>query len=103
VPASPWLSDSAPAAPRAWAAVDSLTGNLRLHVAPATAHRVWLWTVRTRTDGKWTTAILPSEERTFTLSRAGARAPDMVVVNEIDRYGNASKDVAVQPGELAAR
>lgn len=103
VPASPWLSDSLPAKPHVSVAVDSATGNLQLHLAPATAHSVWLWAVRARTGGKWTTTILPTEERTFTLSDAGARAPDMVVVNEVDRYGNASEDVTIQPGELAMR
>jgi uncharacterized lipoprotein YddW (UPF0748 family) len=103
VPASPWLSDSAPAKPRAWVVVDSITGNTQLRVAPATAHRVWLWAVRARTGGKWTTTILPSEQHAFTLSRAGTPVPDVVVVNEVNRYGNTSEDVVVQPGELAMR
>ncbi len=103
IPASPWLGDSVPAKPRAWVVVDSITGNTQLHVAPATAHPVWLWAVRARVGGRWTTAILPSEQRLFTLSRAGAPVPDVVVVNEVDRYGNTSEDVVVQPGELAAR
>jgi uncharacterized lipoprotein YddW (UPF0748 family) len=103
IPASPWLSDSAPAKPRAWVVVDSITGNTQLRVAPATAHRVWLWAVRARVGDRWTTTILPSEQRLFTLSRAGAPVPDVVVVNEVDRYGNTSEDVVVQPGELAMR
>lgn len=103
VPASPWLSDSAPAKPRASVVVDSITGNTQLRIAPATAHRVWLWAVRARVGDKWTTTILPSEQRLFTLSRVGAPVPDVVVVNEVDRYGNTSEDVVVQPGELAAR
>ncbi len=103
VPASPWLSDSIPPQPHASVAVDSITSNLQLHIAPATAHQVWLWAVRARVGGKWITTILPSEERVFTLSRAGAAAPDIVVVNEVDRYGNASEDVVVQTGELAMR
>lgn len=97
VPASTWLSDSAPPEPRAFVAVDSITGNLQLHLAPTTVHRVWLWAVRARTEGKWTTKILPSEQRILTLSRAGSPTPDMVVVNEVNRYGNASVDVTILP------
>jgi hypothetical protein len=103
VPASPWLGDSAPAKPRAWTAVDSITGNTRLRFAPATAHRVWLWAVRARVAGRWTTTILPSEQRVFTLSRAGTPVPDVVIVNEVDRYGIASEDVVVQPGQVVSR
>jgi hypothetical protein len=103
VPASPWLGDSAPAKPRAWVVVDSVTGNTQLRVAPATAHRVWLWAVRTRTGGKWATTILPSEQRVLTVGRAGSPVPEVIVVNEVDRYGNTSEDVVVQPGDLAMR
>ncbi len=103
VPASPWLGDHTPPKPRAWTAVDSVTGNTRLRFAPATAHRVWLWAVRARVGGRWSTSILPSEQRVLTLSRAGEPVPDMVVLNEVDRYGNTSEDVVVLPAEVVSR
>jgi len=103
VPASPWLGDTPPAKPRALVTVDSVTGNTQLRMAPATAHCVWLWAVRARTGGRWTTTILPSEQRIFTLGRAGGPVPDVVVVNEVDRLGNTSEDVVVQPGGIAMR
>ncbi|HEY9517360.1 MAG TPA: family 10 glycosylhydrolase [Gemmatimonadaceae bacterium] len=103
VPASPWLSDSVPPEPRASVSVDSTTGNLQLRFAPTTVHRVWLWAVRARTGGKWVTTILPSEQRILTLSRAGETAPDLVVINEVDRYGNTSEDVTIVPATLVMR
>ncbi|HEU4643341.1 MAG TPA: family 10 glycosylhydrolase [Gemmatimonadaceae bacterium] len=98
VPASPWLSKRVPPTPKAVARVDTVTGNVVLHLAPGGKHHVWLWAVQARTAGVWTTAILPGEQRTHTIARgAGSVVPDEVVVYEVNRYGNQSAGRIVRP------
>lgn len=106
VPASPWLSRSRPPAPRAVARADTVTGNLVLHIAPATEHEPWLWVVQARNAGEWTTAILPGVQRAYTLRRAPSlTGPDVVAVSEVNRYGNQSPDTVLHlpPASTAAR
>jgi uncharacterized lipoprotein YddW (UPF0748 family) len=98
VPASPWLSRRAPPKPEASARIDTITGNLVLRVAPSTKHHVWLWVVQERYGDQWQTAILPGEQRVYTLVRApSAVMPDAVVVSEVNRYGNQSATTLVRP------
>jgi uncharacterized lipoprotein YddW (UPF0748 family) len=91
VPASPWLGASAPLAPSAEARVDTLAGRTIVSLRPAGKDSPWLWVVRARVAGEWLTAIVPGAERSYAIVPAEAGiAPDMVVVNAVDRVGNAS-------------
>jgi uncharacterized lipoprotein YddW (UPF0748 family) len=91
VPASPWLDRTPPAAPTVAMRADSTWGGMRLALTPASGAAPWLWVVRARYGDEWRTEIVPGAERSFHLAPLGIRAtPDAVVVNAVDRVGNAS-------------
>jgi uncharacterized lipoprotein YddW (UPF0748 family) len=96
VPASPWLDKRAPAAPRATAQVDTLSGRTTITVAPAGAGPVRLWVVRARFGEVWTTSIVPGtvREHSFAASDASDR-PDLVVVTAIGRTGVESDETRI--------
>ena len=84
MPASPWLKERAPSAPRATAHVDTLSGRTTVTIAPVGETPVRLWVVRSRFGATWTTNIVPGtvREHSFAASDASAR-PDLVVVTAI--------------------
>ena len=91
VPATPWLDRTPPAAPKVTIRRDSAGGGSSLTLAPAGKEPPWLWTVRARFGDEWRTEILPGATRSWQLAPLGIRdRPDVVVVNAIDRVGNAS-------------
>lgn len=90
-PASPWLDAAPPAAP----AVSVVTG--------ATAHTVtltsgssdtWLYLVRWRANTTWRQRLVPVTLRTVDVPSSGV---DGIVVNAVDRAGNASADAVWRP------
>jgi uncharacterized lipoprotein YddW (UPF0748 family) len=89
VPPSPWLSRRAPAKPRASVLTDSPTGDVVLELRPPSKGGVpaWLWVVRARTAGRWTTAILPASQLRHTLAPAASEPPDLVLVSAVSRTG----------------
>jgi uncharacterized lipoprotein YddW (UPF0748 family) len=98
VPASPWLKESAPSAPRATANVDTLSGRTTVTIAPVGKTPVRLWVVRSRFGATWTTSVVPGtvREHSFAASDASAR-PDVVVVTAIGRTGLESPETRLQP------
>ncbi|MEJ7811047.1 MAG: family 10 glycosylhydrolase [Gemmatimonadaceae bacterium] len=95
VPASRWLDSVPPAKPTIAVRRDTIAGGTRVTLRPAPADsakgRVWLWVIRARTDGAWSTAIIPGTQRTHALTLADALpAPDLVAISAVDRVGNES-------------
>lgn len=103
VPASPWLDRVPPARPRARLHADSATGGAVVDFAPTGREKVWLWVVRSRTDGAWTTVILPGTERRHRFTAdATAAGPDLVVVSAVDRVGNESTPATLRAPRVEA-
>ncbi len=92
VPASPWLGNAIPAKPAA-----SVTGNpeslkLTWRAGSGTNSIRW-WAVQTKSYGDWQLEILPSTVLTKNLGVA----PEAIAITAIDRCGNASSPVLLQP------
>jgi len=99
VPASPWLSRRAPGKPQALVHADSLTSDLVLDLRPAEAKEsvpAWLWVVRARMAGAWTTVILPGAQRRHVLAAPATDEPDLVVISAVSRTGNEGPTVTVR-------
>jgi uncharacterized lipoprotein YddW (UPF0748 family) len=88
-PATTWLDASPPPAPGV--SVVESQGELDLVITGSDAH--W-WLVRWRVRGSWSQRLLPHTQRTLALAASGV---DAVVVNAIDRVGNASVDARWRP------
>lgn len=88
-PATTWLDASPPPAP-SLTVVES-QGDLQVVVTGSDAQ--W-WLVRWRTRGSWSQRLQPASQRTFVADASGV---DAVVVNAIDRVGNASADATWRP------
>ncbi len=93
VPASPWLSRDVPPPPVIAVRSDSASGFWVLDVKPGSVEAIGarataLWVVQMRTDGGWSTRIVPAAERLYVLGpRSGAKPLD-VRVAAVDRVGN---------------
>src|SRR5262249_55598538 len=80
VPASPWLGDKPPAAPRVeW---QEQSGKAALRIKPA-GEGVRLVVVRSQAGGKWSTRIQPATQETIAV--AFETRPDKVWVSAVDR------------------
>lgn len=98
VPASPWLDKRAPAAPRATAQVDTLSGRTTITIAPVGNTPVRLWVVRSRFGDTWTTSIVPGSVREHSFAAADASArPNLIVVTAIGRTGMESQETRIRP------
>ena len=96
VPASPWLDRRAPGRPTVRLDAQIPSGRaFRLYLTPAAGERPWLWALQIRTDGQWTTEIVPGWERTVVVGAPNSQLPDRVVITAIDRAGNESTPVVV--------
>ncbi|MGQ0539877.1 MAG: glycoside hydrolase family 10 protein [Gemmatimonadaceae bacterium] len=96
VPASPWLADSVPPAPRALARRSQGTWEVRLTPAPNSS--VWLWTVRWKSGDAWQSRILLGSHRSLRLDRvsdadAQRGSAPTIVVTALDRAGLESEPV----------
>ncbi|MGQ0712118.1 MAG: glycoside hydrolase family 10 protein [Gemmatimonadaceae bacterium] len=101
VPRTPWLDSVPPRRPIIAARIDSTTGGVTLRMRPGGKEAIWRWVVRARTNGAWTTRILPGWQRSHALTLdAGTPVPDAVLVSAVDRLGNETR--AVRP-RLPAR
>src|SRR4029079_770203 len=97
VPASPWLGARAPAAPSARISRDTATDDLVLRLQPAQGDRVWLWTVRSYANGKWTNEVLPGWLRSHRLAESEATR---AVVTAVSRTGVESHAVEAHVPEI---
>ena len=97
VPPTPWLDSIPPRRPTIAARVDSATGGLAIRMLPAGKEDIWRWIVRSRTNGAWTTRVLPGWQRSHALTFDSlAPRPDDVVVSGVDRLGNESRTARVK-------
>jgi uncharacterized lipoprotein YddW (UPF0748 family) len=85
VPATPWLDNSPPPAPRL------RLSSKRVVIEPGAGEASHRWAVWRRVLGQWKLSTLPGAERS--LDPAGA---DRVVVSAIDRVGNLSARTTLQ-------
>jgi uncharacterized lipoprotein YddW (UPF0748 family) len=90
VPASPWLDQTRPPRPIVEVSTDSVSGESVVRMRLEGKQTAWQWVVQTRSNGEWTTAILPGDQRTHALVGVEA-ASDAVSVTAINRVGNASR------------
>ena len=96
VPASPWLDSIAPSIPIVRSGRDAGSGAVNLNLQPQGAEPTWLWVIRSRANGQWTTDIIPGFNRSYTFPRSvGPTVVDAVVVTAVDRTGNESAAVIV--------
>ena len=98
-PATTWLDAEPPPAPVVGAIATS-GGGWRGTVA-ATGEPVRFWYVRYRAGTTWTTRVIDGAETAVEVPAASAAAVDWVVVNAIDRVGNASADYTWRAGSRA--
>jgi uncharacterized lipoprotein YddW (UPF0748 family) len=85
VPASPWLDSTPPDKPTMNVAVgknSGVTANWNVSGEPA-----WLWILQFRSNGIWTTQILPANQTARLFSNP---APEMISIRAVDRVGNLS-------------
>jgi uncharacterized lipoprotein YddW (UPF0748 family) len=93
VPALSWLHAGAPAKPALY--LSGFTrGNLQLWMGKLSqdAQSRW-WLLQTRSNGTWTSEILPSTTR---VKSFGNEQPDVIALTLINRFGNASPVAVVE-------
>ena len=98
VPASAWLGAVPPARPAIALRRDKATNEYSLTLTPKQGEKVWLWTVRTLSDGEWTSEVLPGWLR---LHRLTAASPERVYVTAVNRTGIESAAVSVSPAGVS--
>jgi len=86
VPASPWLDGSAPTPPTV--SVSTSGSNLLVTITGSSSDVRW-WHVRWRVGTTWSSRLVPSNSASTT---APSSVADAVVVNAVDKAGNASAD-----------
>jgi uncharacterized lipoprotein YddW (UPF0748 family) len=90
-PASPWLDGTSPSAPQV--AVTTTASVLQLQITDAGIEPLAWWLVRWRSGTTWFQRVLPAAERRVDVPlRSPTADTDAIVVNAIDRVGNASAD-----------
>lgn len=93
-PASPWLGGAAPPAPAVSVSVPGATASpLRVQVTAVGSGLLSWWLIRWRNGTTWSQRVVPASQLTHDVpGTAGGIATSAVVVNAIDRVGNASAD-----------
>ena len=95
VPASPWLGNGAPAAPRVEARAAASGAEIALEPGMDAEPRWWL--VRSRSGDEWRAEVLPGSARTHAVPAArGGAVPAEVWVSAVDRMGNEGPPAAVR-------
>lgn len=92
VPASPWLSDSTPAAPKVVARKGD-DGKLSLDIKPGDKQFVRFYSIRVKV-GRWLEPRV-TDSRSVTLTIDPTISPDEISVTAIDRVGNQSQPTSV--------
>ncbi|HLH53164.1 MAG TPA: family 10 glycosylhydrolase [Verrucomicrobiae bacterium] len=88
IPATPWVGRSTPARPTVFLQTENHPLALSWNTGDLARPRVWV--VQTRTQGRWTTRILPEATRSISI---GSPQPEVIALTCVDRYGNASAPV----------
>ena len=98
VPACTWLNKDLPAQPILSA---RQSGRIIKLSWKRTGH-AWLWVVRKRTGGRWTTEILPGgQTKEAAPNWAGSPRPEIISVSAVSRYGNMGEAATVQTDSIS--
>lgn len=98
VPASPWLDAIAPAQPLVAVASAGNGTALRLTIAAGAADELSWWLVRWRNGTTWSQRLVPASTVTVDVAASNAgSATNAIVVNALDRAGNASTEAVWRP------
>jgi len=90
LPPEPWLHRGAPAQPSL--NVTGADSRLELAWRPAPKAVIAVWALQSRRGKEWTTQILPGGRQACSLERA----PEVIALTAIDRFGNASRPVVLE-------
>lgn len=90
-PASPWLGNTPPSAPGMSVNPGMLATQVIINPAGSDA---WWWLVRWRRAGTWRQRLVPGTQLQVNIDAIGLEG---IVVNAIDKTGNASADVVWRP------
>lgn len=88
IPASPWLSKAVPHEPGVRVTREPTGAKLTWNVR--SSDQVFLFVLQQRTNGKWSTMIVPGTARSVTFTNRG-NMPDVIALRAVNRYGNISK------------
>lgn len=90
IPESPWLAGGTapPRTPKAER--DDLTVTMQGDSSPP-----WQWLIQVKTQGEWSTHVLPGRKTSHRLPKA--ESPGVVVVRAVDRLGRFSEPVLLNP------
>jgi uncharacterized lipoprotein YddW (UPF0748 family) len=95
-PASPWLDSQPPGKPKvAWE--HALFSKPRVRWEGSGPETAWLWVLQLRTNGRWSTEIIPGREFSRSLPHSIARATDLAAITAVDRCGNLGPSALVRP------
>ncbi len=98
VPASPWLKDHTSNRPKFDVDVDDTTGKSTLTWSPGGKQRPWLWVLQIQKSSKWTTLILPGDQKTLSLTPASPeKPPEAFALSAVNRTGERSQPVVITP------
>lgn len=96
VPASPWLSDTAPDKPNLTIQKNETSGEIQLTWKPTGTEKVWLWVIQTRIGSEWTTLVLPGEQTSYLFnSNDFKERVESVAVFAVNRYETSGSPVIV--------
>jgi uncharacterized lipoprotein YddW (UPF0748 family) len=98
VPATPWLDSVPPDKPKLNIAENSERArdpSLRVQWETSGGEPAWLWVLQFRTNGVWTTEILPVAQTNWTFKKT---APELIALSAVDRVGNMSSPAALEKG-----
>lgn len=90
-PASPWLDSVPPARPKLTVTVEY--SGARAHWENSGGEPAWLWVLQFRTDGVWTTEILPANQKGWAFDHL---QPEVIAVSAVDRVENEGAPAALQ-------
>jgi len=92
-PASTWLDGEAPSNP-SLSIQDGSGSRLKLSWSARYREAVWLWLLRTRVKGEWSTEVLPRRQGSYVLALRSK--PEVVTLSAVDRCGNVSQAAAFE-------
>ncbi len=96
VPASNWLGNQLP--DKAEVTSRKSQGGLKIQMDLPGDNDPWLWVIRTKTNGRWQTEIVPGHVRTYDLS-AAIPSPSLVAVSAVNRLGLEGPVTTINPEE----
>ncbi|MGQ0560559.1 MAG: glycoside hydrolase family 10 protein [Gemmatimonadota bacterium] len=91
-PRTPWLDDTAPAAPQL--SFDAARHRVVISQAPGEAP-AW-FAVRLRLEGKWYAEVISAQQAEYDVLRQPGNLADVVVITAVDRSGNESRPATLR-------